>query len=140
MIGCPNFRLGKLTFYLDHKHDFLNKLPTRIINPTKSEIGRISKTILERVNKQIKDQLGLIQWVGTAEVIDWFKNLNNKNSSTFIQFNIVDFYPSISKDLFETALEFAEIYSDISKNEIDILNCRKSIMIIQQRTMDKKIW
>lgn len=79
----------------DHKRDFLNKLPTRIINPTKSEIGRISKTALEHVKKQIKGHLGLIQWVGTVEAIDWFKSLNNKNGSTFIQFDMVDFYPSI---------------------------------------------
>lgn len=37
------------------------KHPTSIINPARSEIRRISKVILERINKQIKNHLGIIQ-------------------------------------------------------------------------------
>ena len=30
----------------DHKTDFINKKPARLINPTKMELGQVSKTIL----------------------------------------------------------------------------------------------
>ena len=38
----------------DHKPNFANKPTCRLINPTKSEIGKISKDILDRINNKIK--------------------------------------------------------------------------------------
>ena len=38
----------------DHKEDFLNHPSCRLINPTKSELGKISKISLEKVNKNIR--------------------------------------------------------------------------------------
>ena len=35
----------------DHKANFLNHPTTRLINPAKKQIGRISKQILDQVNK-----------------------------------------------------------------------------------------
>ena len=37
----------------DHKPNFANNPTWRLINPTKSEIGKISKKILDRINKKI---------------------------------------------------------------------------------------
>ena len=37
----------------NHKPNFANKPTCLLINSTKSEIGRISKTILERINNKI---------------------------------------------------------------------------------------
>jgi hypothetical protein len=37
----------------DHKPNFQNKPTCRLINPTKSEIGKISKKILEKINKAL---------------------------------------------------------------------------------------
>lgn len=109
---------------------YIHILPTIINYPTRSVVSRISKIIAKRVNLQSKKQLSPIQWVATTEVINCFKNIDNKNKCTFIQFDIADFYPSISKDLFKMALEFTEVYTDISKDEINIiLNCRKSVLI-----------
>ena len=34
----------------DHKDDFRTKLPCRLINPAKSEIGKMSQVMLERYN------------------------------------------------------------------------------------------
>ena len=34
----------------DHKKNFLNRPTTRLLNPTKNEIGRISKHILQNIN------------------------------------------------------------------------------------------
>ena len=37
----------------DHKPNFANKPTCRLINPTKSEIGKISKVTLDRINSKI---------------------------------------------------------------------------------------
>jgi len=37
----------------DHKSNFANKPTCRLINPTKSEIGKISKEILDRINSTL---------------------------------------------------------------------------------------
>ena len=37
----------------DHKDNFLNKPSCRLINPTKNQLGRISKKIIEQSNQEI---------------------------------------------------------------------------------------
>ena len=37
----------------DHKDEFPNKIPCRLINPFKSSIGKISKAILDTINKNV---------------------------------------------------------------------------------------
>ena len=37
----------------DHKSEFPNKILCRLINPSKSSIGKISKVILDSINKKI---------------------------------------------------------------------------------------
>lgn len=98
-------RLAKLTaketyvILKVHKPGFQRKLPTKIINPTRSEFGRIAKVILERVNLQIKKQFDLnIQWSATFKVIDWFKKIEDKRNCTSIQFHIVVFIPLFTKN------------------------------------------
>ena len=39
----------------DHKDNFINNPKCRLINPAKSDIGRISKQILEKINKNIRE-------------------------------------------------------------------------------------
>ena len=63
----------------DHKPNFTNKPTCRLINPSKSEIGKISKQILERINAKIIQSTGFNQWKNTSEVIDWFDRVNNKH-------------------------------------------------------------
>ena len=58
----------------DHKPNFENKLPTRLINPAKNEIGRISKVIVQKTNTALRTALQLQQWNNTNDVINWFKN------------------------------------------------------------------
>ena len=60
----------------DHKDRFPNNIKCRLLNPTKSNIGIISKKILEKINFQIRSSLNLQQWRSTQDTIDWFKNLN----------------------------------------------------------------
>ena len=91
----------------DHKPNFANKPTCRLINPTKSEIGKISKVTLERINNKITRASKFNQWKNSTSVIEWFKAIENKQHHSFICFDIVEFYPSISQDLLNKALDFA---------------------------------
>jgi uncharacterized protein YcbX len=75
----------------DHKPNFDNKPTCRLINPTKSEIGKISKHILDRINKKIIECTSINQWKNTAAVLNWFNSINDKQKHTFITFDIVEF-------------------------------------------------
>ena len=82
----------------DHKENFESKLPCRLINPTKTDIGRVSKQFIDRINKDIRAQINVNQWQNTQAVIDWFNGLKDKSKLDFIAFDIVEFYPSISEE------------------------------------------
>lgn len=43
-----------------------------------NEIGRISKVILENVNKELQNKLQLKQWKNTTAVISWFRKFETK--------------------------------------------------------------
>ena len=99
----------------DHKDDFNNAPKTRLINPAKNEIGRISKNILDDINQKLRDILKINQWKNTQGVVDWFKNLRNKKKLKFVVFDIENFYPSISEKLLKDALNFAKSKVKIKK-------------------------
>ena len=88
----------------DHKPNFQNNPTVRLLNPAKNELGRISKTILDKINVIHHNSLHLNQWKNTQEVIDCFKDIDNKQRYKFIMFHIKDFYTSISKELLTDAL------------------------------------
>ena len=56
----------------DHKPNFQNNPIVRLLNPAKNELSRISKTILNKINVNLRNSLHLNQWKNTHEVIDWF--------------------------------------------------------------------
>ena len=80
----------------DHKENFISKPTCRLINPAKTEIGIVSKQLVEKINKNVRESTHLQQWKNTQAVIDWFSDLKDKSDKTFIKFDIVEFYPSIS--------------------------------------------
>ena len=82
----------------DHKENFENKPTCRLINPSKPEIGRISKQILEEINRKLVDITKVNQWKNTSSVLQWFKQLANKGDSAFICFDVVEFFtPQLPK-------------------------------------------
>jgi hypothetical protein len=123
----------------DHKPNFQNKPTCRLINPTKSEIGRISKQLLENINKTLTTKTGVNLWRKTTDVIDWFKSIENKTSCTFISFDVVDFYPSITENLLTKALEFANTHTTITDEAKHIItHAKKSILIHNNKPWIKK--
>ena len=89
----------------DHKPNLQNNPTVRLLNPAKNELGRISKTILDKTNVDLRNSLHLNQWKNT-QVIDCFQGIDNKQHYKFIMFDIKDFYSSISKELLTDALTF----------------------------------
>ena len=123
----------------DHKDNFNNNPKCRLINPRKSEIGKISKRILEKINTKIRDKTKLNQWKNTQEVINWYKNINEKPNSSFICFDVCEFYPSISEKLLEKALEFAEVFDTITEEEKHIMtHSKKSLLYKDGAPWSKK--
>ena len=105
----------------DHKEGFPHKLSFRLLNPSKSDIGKISKNILDRINKSLIAFTHANQWKNTSSVIDWFKNIPNKRQSSFIQFDVENFHPSISLTLFNNAIQYACEITEITNHDISII-------------------
>ena len=63
-------------------------------------------------------------------VLTWFEAVENKEISTFIQFNINDFYPSISKDLPLKSIEYANSFIPISNEDIEITVDSKTFILL----------
>ena len=113
--------------FKDHKENFQNNPKFRLINPAKSELGKISKTILDNINSQIKNNTGLNQWKNSLSVIEWFKNIDDKPRNTFLSFDIADFYPSITENLLNKAILWAKNDTSISDKEISIIKHARSL-------------
>jgi glutaredoxin-related protein len=62
----------------DHKENFEDNPKFRLINPAKSELGKVSKIILDEINNNIRERTGVNQWRNSQSVIDWFKTINDK--------------------------------------------------------------
>ena len=113
----------------DHKPNFANNPTCRLINPAKSEIGKISKQILDQINKTIVNHFHLNQWKNTRAVLNWLNGIQHKEKHSFIAFDVADFYPSISMSLLNTALQFASSYVNITDEERHIiLHAKKSLL------------
>ena len=123
----------------DHKENFANNPTCRLINPAKSEIGRIGKQILQRINTVVRNKTSLNQWKNSSSVIDWFNNIPDKHLHTFTVFYIESFYPSISEELLTKAIHFAKKHAKITAQDINIImHCGKSILPIQRITLGEK--
>ena len=117
----------------DHKPNFENNPCCRLLNPTKSELQRISKVLLENLVKKTSDATQINLWRNTYQVINWFNQVRDKSRAKFISFDIVNFYPSIKKKLFTEALEFACNYANISDVERDIIFQAKKVLLFKEK-------
>ena len=116
----------------DHKRNFRESPTCRLINPSKLEIDIISKTILDRINAELLEATKVNQWKSTKDVIHWFKDVKTQSNTTFLTFDIVSFYPSISKELLQEALTFAKQYATISQLDQDIILQAKSNLLFNE--------
>ena len=123
----------------DHKDEFMSKMPCRLINPAKSEMGRVSKILVEDINLKVRDIKKLNQWKNTAAVINWFTKLENKSTLKFFKYDIQSFYPSITKELLYKAIEFARNIIYIPENDINIImQSRENLLFHEGEIWQKK--
>ena len=102
----------------DHKASFKDNARTRLINPTKNKIARISKVILQNIKKQLRNKLQLPQWINTTSAINWFKKIKSKNKRKFMLLHIKDFFRAAA---------------NTNKNRSNIIQHARKITPLQQR-------
>ena len=120
----------------DHKSNFRNNPQCRLINPAKNELGKISKKITDDKITEILSSINtsLNLWKNTAQVIEWFNTSPKGEKSRFIQFDIVEFYPSITEQLLDKAIDFASQYTTISEQDINIIKHAKNSLLFHHGT------
>lgn len=123
----------------DHKDEFKSKMPCRLINPAKMDMGRVSKSLLDDINSKIRENTNTHQWRNTAAVIDWFIKLENKEHLKFFKFDIQSFYPKITEKLFHKSIKFAQNMIYISDNDVKIImQCRENFLFHEGTAWRKK--
>ena len=123
----------------DHKPNFTKNVACCLLNPCKSEIGKISKAYLENINNSVRSSNKLNQWRNSTTVIDWFKMIPLKKQSHFLKFDTVSFYPSISSNVLNEAIQFAKNYHNINDDMINtIMNLRKVFLFYDGNPWVKK--
>lgn len=110
----------------DHKPGFRSNPSCRLINPTKSEIGRISKQLTDNINRKLLEASNVHLWRSTDDTLHWFKSIRKTRNISFITFDIVSFYPSISSNLLNSALDFASRLIEINEDQ------RNTIMLAKR--------
>ena len=124
----------------DHKLDFRINPKYRLLNPTKSELSKLIKQILQTINTELRNKMKTNQWQNSSEVIEWFKNIPNKKECTFTVFDIQEFYPSITEDLLKQAILFAQNSISIPPKSIDLkFHSCKSLLYHNDDHGSKKI-
>ena len=120
----------------DHKPDCVNNLACRLINPSKSEIGVISKHLLDDINSKIVLATKVNLWISTSNVIKWINAIPEKCQYTFITFDVYEFYPSISEKLLVKALDYASRLTKITQQDGHIIIHSKRSLLPPKLTMD----
>ena len=118
----------------DHKPNFIQNPTFRLINPASTELGRISKQILEKASRRIREVLKVNQWISTNNVLDWFKGLEEKSERYFLKLDIVSFYPSITEELLKKAVLFAEKLVEFTSLEKDIIFHSRKTLVFKSET------
>ena len=124
----------------DHKESFPGKLDFRLINPSKNHVAKISKHKLDEINSSLRKVTGYNQWQSTKDMLGWFSKTEvTPGKTSFLKFDIVSFYPSISEKLLSDALKWAKNLTKITDTDIEvILHCRKTFLFYQDEIWVKK--
>ena len=72
------------------------------------------------------------------ETIEWFRKIKNKSKATLMQSDIIDFYPSITKNILIDSINYARKYVDVTNEQYEIIfACRKTIIKNNESTWVK---
>ena len=98
----------------DHKDRFPHRVLCTSLNTSKTNIGKISKVLLDKTNSAVFSSIKINQWKNTALIITWFEKITHKQTSSFICFDVENFYLSTSSILFKESIELARQFIQIS--------------------------
>ena len=96
----------------------LKKQSNLSFNKSIKELGKVSKGLVEKMNSDIIENLQLNQWRHTDAVLKWFNNITDKSNRSFIQFDIKEFYPSITENNLQQTLKFTKQLTNIINNKL----------------------
>ena len=102
----------------DCKVNFKNEPKRRLINSPKPEVEIISKHYLELINNKIRENTQVNQWRNPKRATEWLKAIKNKSKSSFIKFDIVEFYPSISHERLSKTSKYAQSVKTIDEKVV----------------------
>ena len=97
--------------------------------PSKSEIRLSSKTLIDRIIKEVKRSAKMNQCRKTSTVMSWLKKIGKKKTSSFIKFDIVVIYSSKTEKLLDNSIIFAKHHTTISDYETNIFNNSKKAVL-----------
>ena len=122
----------------DHKENFEDNPKFRLINRAKSELGKVSKIILDEINNNIRERTGVNQWRNSQSVIDWFKTINEKPNHIFISIDITNFFPSITEQLLDKAIRWARTITPITDQQEKIIKHARTSFLFSNRIYTDK--
>ena len=123
----------------DHKSDFKTNPKCRFINPAKTQIGRVSKIIVQYICASLRLALNINQWRNTKDCIKWFEEYDKNDRCSFIKYDIKDFYPSITERTLDRALDLAKEYMVMPLGKVEIIkHCRKTLLYYEDSIWIKK--
>lgn len=125
--------------FKDHKPSFPMRKEVRLLNPSKSNIGKISKKFLDRINTDLREKTKFNQWKSTNDCLSWFRALEHKSNLRFVKMDIQQFYPEIGQKLLEDSINWARNHTPISTEEEEIiLHCRRSFLFFDKQVYVKR--
>ena len=94
---------------------------------------------MDTINENILKQTNVNQWKNISQVTPWFKNIKSKKTSSFVNFGVENFYPSISIDLFTDAISYAKTITNIDDDQLSlIMQSRKTLLFHNNEPWIKK--
>ena len=105
----------------DHREGFPHKPSFRLINLSKVELGKVSKRILDKINKYIIEHTKANQWKKSTSVTEWAKAIKSRQQCTFIVFDIESFYPSTLSDVFNKPFKFGKEIIAIADSDLTVM-------------------
>ena len=87
---------------------------------------------------QVKLITNLKQLKNSFAVLEWFKQIQNKQNKTFIQFDIETFYASITREIHNKALDWAANFVNITAEERNIILKSKESFFSQEISLGQK--
>ena len=99
-------------------------------------MGKTSKNVLQDICATLRLAFNINQWRSTEDCIKWFNNLDKNDKSSFIKYDIREFYTSITEKAVNEALKFAKEYIKIPEDKMNIIKPS----INYQLNHNEKLW